>query len=346
MNFNGWVRVDRSILELTMTGKLSNMEALVLLSLKLLADRNTGMGRINGPVLRTYLPGLTEDTAKRTLQSLEKKRYIYRKITRQSKLIYPYWVNGYDIRASSGKVRLLDLTQVFDSKDIRDLKYVTPEDAPEVAPEVAPETAPDKSPHKTLESKGVNHDRQNTLAPEVAPEMPPDSAPHTPHYNNNKQEQETRTMNNNPTVKELTVNCSVDSSVADSGVFEDVLSHVSEYPPAFVTPQVSEQTDKDSSAKPPRTQDTETNVSPHIAAAAGTAPATPWPPLRFKPRSSTDRTLVETLERAGMYLDKDSYTRESDTHAIVQFQERKKRLRVSEENQRAAAMESNEPDDY
>jgi hypothetical protein len=180
VKFNGWVRIDRSILGLTMDGKLSNTEALVLLSLKLLADHATGMGKINGRVLRTYLPGLTVDTAKRTLQSLETKRYIFRQVIPQSRLIYPYWVNGYDIYGSSGKVRMLDLTQVFDSKDIRNLKYVSPE--------TAPETAPEESPLKTLKPKAVNHGRQRPPAPETAPE--------THHYNNKEQEQVTITKNN------------------------------------------------------------------------------------------------------------------------------------------------------
>jgi hypothetical protein len=184
MKFNGWVRIDRSILELTMQGKLSNTEALVLLSLRMLADHATGMGKINGPVLRIYLPGLTPNTAKRTLQSLETKRYIFRQIIPQSRLIYPYWVNGYDIYDSSGKVRMLDLTQVFDSKDIRNLKYVSPEAAPEVAPE--------NYPLKALKPKAVNHSRQSTHQPETAPE----TVHHSHHYNNKQQEQVTITKNN------------------------------------------------------------------------------------------------------------------------------------------------------
>jgi hypothetical protein len=124
MNFTGWVPIRRSILEHTMTGALSGNEFMVLTTLILLADKSTGRGTINAPSIHTYLPGLKYDSAKRTLQSLEEQGYIWRQITPMSKLVYPYWVNRYEITDGPHSTLQTDLSQVFESRDIKDIRYV------------------------------------------------------------------------------------------------------------------------------------------------------------------------------------------------------------------------------
>jgi hypothetical protein len=78
MNFVGWVPLRRGIIAHTQHGRLSNTECLVLIFLIMLADKGTGAGTINAPSLCAFLPGLSYDSAKRVLLSLEEKRYIFR----------------------------------------------------------------------------------------------------------------------------------------------------------------------------------------------------------------------------------------------------------------------------
>ncbi len=117
MNLSGYVPLRRGILHHTMDGSLTLQEFAAFTTLVMLADKATGAGKINGPVLRTFLPGLTVDAAKRVLQSLEEKRYIFRKITPRSPILYPFWVNRY--RPTVGPYRLLQLSlvEVFETKD-------------------------------------------------------------------------------------------------------------------------------------------------------------------------------------------------------------------------------------
>jgi hypothetical protein len=110
----------------------------------MLADKRTGAGTINAPTLRSFIPELSYDAAKRVLHSLQEKRYIYRRITPYSKIVYPFWVNRYIPSAGLHKGLQIDLAKVFESKDIKDIAYVkvAPVDAPEGAPEGAPDPAP------------------------------------------------------------------------------------------------------------------------------------------------------------------------------------------------------------
>jgi hypothetical protein len=123
-----------------MLGYLSNNEALVLVWLILLADHTSGSGTTNAPAIRTYLPELSIDAAKRTLRSLEDKRYIYRHITPFSKRVYQYWVDGYVISQGSNDALQISLEQVFDSRDAKDIRYINP--APEGALQGALQPAP------------------------------------------------------------------------------------------------------------------------------------------------------------------------------------------------------------
>lgn len=143
MNFIGYVQLRRGIMDHLVDGRLSNNEALVLIWLIMLADKSTGAGTINAPSLRAFVPGLSYHAAKRVLLSLEEKRYIFRHIVPFSKLVYPYWVNRYTITDGPRKLLQIDLSQVFESRNIADIRYINPalEGAREGALEGAPEPA-------------------------------------------------------------------------------------------------------------------------------------------------------------------------------------------------------------
>lgn len=164
MIFAGYVPLRRGLLDHTMRGRLSSLEAIALTVLILLADKSTGRGYINGPVLRTYLPDFSRDAAKRVLESLEDKGYIYRQIVTRSTRIYPYWVNRFIPSTGPHKLLQLSLEQVFESKDIKDIKYIKA--APESAPEGAPESAPDPAPegaHYNKKDKEKEKEKENPL---------------------------------------------------------------------------------------------------------------------------------------------------------------------------------------
>jgi hypothetical protein len=156
VNVAGWVQLRRGILDHLHEGKLSNNEFLVLVVLIMLADKKTGAGTINAPALRYFIPELEYDAAKRVLHSLEEKRYIYRKIKPYSKIVYPYWVNRYAPSVGLHKGLQIDLTKVFQSKDVNDIAYINhaPDDAPQGAPEGAPDPAPNYKKEEVRQEKG------------------------------------------------------------------------------------------------------------------------------------------------------------------------------------------------
>ncbi len=139
MNLIGFVPLRRGIIAHTQNGNLSNTECLVLIYLIMLANKSTGAGTINAPTLRTFLPGLSYDAAKRVLLALEEKRYIFRRIVPFSKLVYQYWVNRYTPTVGRYKSLQCNLAKVFESRSVKDIEYVqpVPEDAPEAAPDGA-----------------------------------------------------------------------------------------------------------------------------------------------------------------------------------------------------------------
>ncbi len=140
MTFRGWVPIRRTILGRTMSGELTLHEFAALTALILLADHRTGSGKINGPVLRTYLPGFSEDASKRVLRSLEEKGYIFRAIIPRSPLVYPYFVDGFSV----GRLQL-SITKALTSRRQEDIEYLP------AALEGALESAPDSAPEGALE---------------------------------------------------------------------------------------------------------------------------------------------------------------------------------------------------
>lgn len=154
MNLTGYVPLRRGVLEHTMAGKLSTQEFAAFTALVLLADKETGAGRINAPVLTSWLPDLSYDAAKRALLSLESKRYIFREIVPFSKRMYVYWVNRYTLTSGPHRLLQTDLSKVFESKEPKDIRYIDP--APQTAPQAAPQTALQSALHnKTGEREEI-----------------------------------------------------------------------------------------------------------------------------------------------------------------------------------------------
>jgi hypothetical protein len=148
MNFAGWVAIPRSILHLPVSGHLTTTEFAALLQLWLLADAATGSGYINAAALRTYMPDISYPAAKRVLTSLEKKRCIYRKITPRSKLLYHYWLHGYQISRGVHSLLQTDISQVFEANDTSKIAYSksVPEIEPDTEPQGVPDGVPDTEP--------------------------------------------------------------------------------------------------------------------------------------------------------------------------------------------------------
>jgi hypothetical protein len=145
VNFVGYVALRRGLLSHIQEGRLTNNEALTFVVLLMLADKATGSGTINSPALRSFMPGLSHDAAKRALLGLEEKHYIFRQIVPFSKRVYRFWVNLYVPSTGPYRSLQINLSQVFESGDINDIRYV--ELAPEGAPQGAPQTPPQGAHH-------------------------------------------------------------------------------------------------------------------------------------------------------------------------------------------------------
>ena len=125
MNFSGYVPLNRGLIEHTMTGRMTNNEALAFVWLLMLADRKTGSYTINAPTLRAFLPDMKNNAAQDALASLERKGYIYRDVKSREKVPYRYWIDGFTPTDGPHKGRRLDLSQVLGTKDTSKLRYVT-----------------------------------------------------------------------------------------------------------------------------------------------------------------------------------------------------------------------------
>lgn len=120
----GFVKLRRGIIDHVRDGNLNTSEFAVFQLLVLLADSSTGSQTINAVVLRSYLQDMTRDTAQRTLVSLEKKGFIFRLRPASSRRAYRYFVNKYEATTGPHRLRRTDLSQVFISKDIKDIRWV------------------------------------------------------------------------------------------------------------------------------------------------------------------------------------------------------------------------------
>lgn len=164
MNFSGWVAFRRGILEHTLSGHLSTHELAAMTVLILLADKETGAGRINSPLLRYYLPDLSDDAAKRVLKSLEEKGYIFREVVVHSKRAYRYWVNKYAPTTGLNAMRLTDISQALATKDVGDIRYShpAPDGAPQTAPQGTPQTAPQGAPSNKKEKEKEKENKKTS----------------------------------------------------------------------------------------------------------------------------------------------------------------------------------------
>jgi len=136
MNFSGYVQLRRGLLEHLQDGRLTPLEFATLTTLILLASKDTGSSTINANTLGSFMgDGLdyTSDVPRnrqrgkqRVLQALEDKRYIYRQVVPHSKRAYRYWVDKYVATGGQHKSRRLDLSKVFQTKDINDIQYISP----------------------------------------------------------------------------------------------------------------------------------------------------------------------------------------------------------------------------
>jgi hypothetical protein len=122
---NGYVKTRRGIVDHITSGTLNAVEFAIFHLLVLLADTSTGSHTINSAVLRScYFPEMARDTAQRSLVSLEEKRFIFRLNPASSKRAYRYWVDKFEATTGPNAKRRTDLSQVFESKNISDLKWV------------------------------------------------------------------------------------------------------------------------------------------------------------------------------------------------------------------------------
>jgi hypothetical protein len=165
VKFVGYVPMRRGILDHLMDRRLSLQEYAALTALILLADKSTGIGKINASVLRVYVPELGENAAKRVLKSLEDKRYILRKITPRSPIIYPYAVDKYTPTVGPHKMLQLSITKARDSRRFGDIEYLKPD--------------PDGRPESDLEGR-----------PEGRPDGDLEGRPEGEHYNDKRERQE------------------------------------------------------------------------------------------------------------------------------------------------------------
>ena len=156
MTFKGWIPLRRELVNLVRTRRLTTTEYAVLVTLNLLADHKTGKYTINVPTLMFYHPDLPGRTADRILRKLQNERLIYREIKYQSKRAYRYWVQGYEITEGVLKGKLIDLSEVFATKDISKLRYV--ESVADVGDEVSADVA-DSNNNEQVTSEQATNDK-------------------------------------------------------------------------------------------------------------------------------------------------------------------------------------------
>jgi cell division protein FtsN len=140
----GYVKIRRGIVEHLAAGTLNVTEFAVLQLLILMADSATGSGTINAVVLRgCYFPEMPQDTAQRTLLSLETKGFLFRLNPANARLAYRYWIAKYEATTGPHRMRRSDLSQVSRSKDIADLRWVEgPTEIEAVTPAVVQTVVP------------------------------------------------------------------------------------------------------------------------------------------------------------------------------------------------------------
>lgn len=122
---SGWVKVRRGLIDHLADGRMTPNEYLLFMMLLMMADSSTGKGTINAPVLQAcYLHDWSTRSLQRALAGLEEKHYIWRLNPSGHRRAYPFWVNKYECTDGVHKLSRTDLSQVFVSNDIKDIRYV------------------------------------------------------------------------------------------------------------------------------------------------------------------------------------------------------------------------------
>jgi hypothetical protein len=175
VRFTGYVQVRRGLLEHLVDGRLTILEYATLVTLVLLASKDSGSSTINANTLGAFMgegldyesdvPRNRQRGKQRVLQSLETKGYIFREIIPHSKRAYKYWVDKYLLTGGTHKSRRLDLSKVFATKDVSDIRYANP-----VAEGVAETVAEGVASNKTGEKKHETRDYPSTVSRECASE--------------------------------------------------------------------------------------------------------------------------------------------------------------------------------
>lgn len=164
MNFAGYIPLNRGLIEHTMDRRLTNNEALVFVWLLMLADRKTGSYTINGPTLRTFLPGLSKGAAQDALEGLHKKRYIYRDVTPRSIAVYRYWVDKFTPTDGPHRNLQLDLSEVFATNDTSKLRFVEAPPATPPATQLGTQLGtPPATPNNNKKEKEKDNHKENPL---------------------------------------------------------------------------------------------------------------------------------------------------------------------------------------
>jgi hypothetical protein len=154
-----------------------------------MADSSTGSGTINSPVLQHWFPEMESDGAQRVLVSLEKEGFIFREQPQSQKRAYRYFVNKYEATTGPNRLRLSDLSQVFETKNVNDIKWTKPatEGATDPATQGATEGATDPAnSNKKEETKKPRNQKSEKVSTKTpigvpigvslcVPEVPEDS---------------------------------------------------------------------------------------------------------------------------------------------------------------------------
>ncbi len=204
MNFKGYVPLRRGLIEHVRDGRLTSREAWAFCTLVMLADKETGSYTINAPTLAAFMPELISDNAqpknmyepaKRVLHRLEEKGYIFRKMTPGARQAQPYWVDKYVITAGPKAGTRIDLTEVFKTKDVTNIKYTRCEPDIDLKPQGVSEASPlfstcsdtrtDQT--KVFQTQGFKDIEHVSLAPVLAPEAAPEGAPEAAPSNNTRE---------------------------------------------------------------------------------------------------------------------------------------------------------------
>jgi hypothetical protein len=161
---HGWVKMRRGILDHVSSGRLNLREYAVFTLLIIMADSSSGSGIVNSPVLQYWFPELNSDGAQRALASLEREGFIYRDNPQGNRRAYHYWVNKFEATTGPNRLRLSNLSKVFETKDITDIIWEVLATDPATVGATDPATDPANSNKKSI-NKEIKKARTEKTTP-------------------------------------------------------------------------------------------------------------------------------------------------------------------------------------